>query len=135
MNKTQAIQWAKQRGWTQADAKRAFDLLDFRQDPDLETLVTALVKFAGPELKKRQSLQAAQLGQVTKKKKLIIQIEANHASQIQQQEAEFAMERSRWFELIAGVYSFANRFGLRDPIIEDLIERYNHQTQSQRNAA
>ncbi len=71
MNKTEAIKLLVNEGWTQADAKRALDVLDFSGELDELSICRVAAKFAGAELEKRQRLQAAQKGMVTKKNKEI----------------------------------------------------------------
>ena len=65
--KKQALEFAKQFNWTAKDAERAFAEINFKE-ADEQALLLALVQFAGPNLVERQRLQAAQKGQVTKKK-------------------------------------------------------------------
>jgi predicted RNase H-like nuclease (RuvC/YqgF family) len=50
---------------------RALEGVDFGQNPDELTIRRVISLFAGPELSKRQRLQAAQKGMVTKKTKEI----------------------------------------------------------------
>ncbi|MBD2460089.1 hypothetical protein H6G89_03430 [Oscillatoria sp. FACHB-1407] len=71
MNRTDAIRLLEQEGWTRADAIRALEGVDFNQSPDELTIRRVVSLFAGPELIKRQRLQAAQKGMVTKKTKEI----------------------------------------------------------------
>ncbi|AFY73959.1 hypothetical protein Syn7502_01927 [Synechococcus sp. PCC 7502] len=71
MNRTEAIRLLKDEKWTEADAKRALEKVDFAQNPDELTIRRVISEFAGTELSNRQRLQAAQKGQVTKKNKEI----------------------------------------------------------------
>ncbi len=71
VNRTDAIRLLEQEGWTRADAIRALEGVDFNQSPDELTIRRVVSLFAGPELIKRQRLQAAQKGMVTKKTKEI----------------------------------------------------------------
>lgn len=67
MNKLQAIKLLESEGWTKADAIRALEVLDFNTNPDELIIRRTISSFAGSELIKRQRLQAAQKGMVTKK--------------------------------------------------------------------
>ena len=69
VNKQQAIGILKIEGWTEADAKRAFEGIDFGLDPDELFIRRVSSQFAGAELLQRQRLQAAQKAQVTRKTK------------------------------------------------------------------
>ncbi len=71
MNKLDTIKILESEGWTKADAVRALEKIDFSNDPDELTIRRAISLFAGLELIKRQRLQAAQKGMVTKKVKEI----------------------------------------------------------------
>ncbi len=121
--KKQAIEFAKQYKWTNKDAERAFVNVNF-QEADEQTLLLALVNFAGSELAERQRLQGAQKAQVTKKVKYIKQIETDFAQKIEEFEAKLIQERSTFVKIIAGIYKFAQPFGLKDPWIETLLEQY-----------
>ena len=78
MKKTEAIQLLVEEGWTKADAKRALNDVDFRANPDELSIRRVTSSFAGKELYKRQRLQAAQKGMVTKKtKEVTLSQEAN----------------------------------------------------------
>lgn len=61
-SKIQAIQYAMQAGWTKADARRAFDGLQFPADQI--AICNAMIQFAGPELFERQRKLAAQRARV-----------------------------------------------------------------------
>jgi predicted RNase H-like nuclease (RuvC/YqgF family) len=69
MMKKDAIKLLEDEGWTNADALRALKDVVFDTDPDELAIRRVVSSFAGPELIKRQRLQAAQKGQVTKKSK------------------------------------------------------------------
>lgn len=84
MNKSQAIDLLKGEGWTEADAKRALEVIDFKTNPDEITIRRAISLFAGSELYKRQRLQAAQKGMVTKKNNEIERIHQEYAGKIEQ---------------------------------------------------
>lgn len=121
MKKTEAENWAASRGWTKADAKRAFELanLSFPQPEDV--ILISLIDFAGPELKKRQGLQAAQKGQVTKKKKEITNMAHQHQVEIAGQKQKLEEERSFWRGLLATCYEAAQKIGFYDSSIEDFL--------------
>jgi predicted RNase H-like nuclease (RuvC/YqgF family) len=65
------IKLLESEGWTKADAIRALEAVDFNQDPDELAIRRVTSLFAGSELNKRQRLQAAQKGMVTRKTKEI----------------------------------------------------------------
>ncbi|OKH18443.1 hypothetical protein [[Limnothrix rosea] IAM M-220] len=69
MKKAEAIQLLVTEGWTKADASRALVDIDFSLNPDELIIRRASSSFAGQELYKRQRLQAAQKGMVTKRTK------------------------------------------------------------------
>ncbi|NJN59110.1 MAG: hypothetical protein HC879_17240 [Leptolyngbyaceae cyanobacterium SL_5_9] len=71
MKRLEAIKLLENEGWTKADASRALEGLDFNQAPDELAIRRAISLFAGSELYKRQRLQAAQKGMVTKKTRTI----------------------------------------------------------------
>lgn len=81
MNKKEAIELLNHEGWTKADAQRALESINFKTDTDIDELIVrrAASQFAGAELIKRQNLQRAQKGIVTKRNKeiqsYIVQIE------------------------------------------------------------
>ncbi len=78
MKKNEAIQLLVTEGWTKADASRALVDIDFSLNPDELSIRRASSSFAGQELYKRQRLQAAQKGMVTKRtKEVVITQEAN----------------------------------------------------------
>ena len=123
MTKTEAITFAQKFNWTAADAKKAFDGLDFKK-ADEQTLLLALVKFAGPELYDRQRKQAAHKGLVTKKTNYIEKIETDFANKVSEYEETLEKERSLFVGIIAGIYKFAKPLGLKDPWIETLLATY-----------
>ncbi|MCD8489270.1 MAG: hypothetical protein LRZ84_21665 [Desertifilum sp.] len=104
-------------------AERALQELDFSQDISERQIWIALSKFAGSELLKRQRLQAAQKSQVTKKDNQIKTIESNHAATIDNFEKKVQKERNEWRQMLNQVYSFANKFGFRDAMIEKIIKQ------------
>ncbi len=73
MNKKEAIELLNHEGWTKADAQRALESIDFKANTDIDELIVrrAASQFAGAELIKRQNLQRAQKGMVTKRNKEI----------------------------------------------------------------
>jgi chromosome segregation ATPase len=67
MDRSKIIKLLVSENWTNADAIRAIESIDFNTDPDELTIRrTISLQFAGSELIKRQRLQAAQKGLVTK---------------------------------------------------------------------
>ncbi|MBE9118631.1 hypothetical protein IQ249_22330 [Lusitaniella coriacea LEGE 07157] len=122
--KQQAIEYAKKFNWTGADAQRAFSNLNLK-DASEQDLLVALVNFAGSELAERQRLQAAQKGQVTKKKNQLKQNELDFATKVSEYEDTLKQERSLFVNIIAKVYKFAQPFGLKDPWIETLLTQYS----------
>jgi hypothetical protein len=128
VTKNQFTEFAKELGWTEADAKRAYEESDMNfklvaQD-DKSTLVLALAKFAGENLYKRQCEQAAQKGLVTKRNKEIKQIKLEYSTKIQQIEDALTTERSLLVTIIDRLYKFGRRFGLKDPWIEAFLTLY-----------
>ena len=123
MTKTEAITFAKKFNWTAADAKRAFDGLDFKK-ADEQALLLALVNFAGPQLLERQRLQGAQKAQVTKKTNYIKEIETEFVNKVNEYEEALEQQRSIFVGIIAGIYKLAKPFGLKDPWIEALLTTY-----------
>ena len=81
MNKKEAIELLNHEGWTKADAQRALESINFKIDTDIDELIVrhTVSQFAGAELIKRQNLQRAQKGMVTKRnneiQSYIVQIE------------------------------------------------------------
>jgi FtsZ-binding cell division protein ZapB len=67
MKRSEIIEILKAEQWTVSDAVRAIEQIDFSLDPDELSLRRQISQFAGNELIKRQRLQAAQKGVVTKK--------------------------------------------------------------------
>ncbi|MBD2515994.1 hypothetical protein H6G93_13405 [Nostoc sp. FACHB-973] len=84
MNKSQSIKLLESEGWTKADAMRALEVIDFSTNPDEITIRRAISAFAGSELIKRQRLQAAQKGLVTKKSNEIEKNNQEYAVKIEQ---------------------------------------------------
>ncbi len=121
MNKKDAVSWTVEQGWTKADAERAFQLAGFGFPQEEDAIKAALIKFAGPELKKRQGLQAAQKGQVTKKKNEIIMMAHEHGEQIETREKKYQEERSFWHNLLKTCYEKARLIGFRDPQLEKYL--------------
>ena len=75
MKKSEAIKLLTSEQWTKEDAKRALVDVDFSTNPDELTIRRAISSFAGSELINRQRLQATQKGLVTKKIKVIKELE------------------------------------------------------------
>lgn len=125
MNKKEAIRLLVNRGSTKADADRALAAVDFSTNPDEITILKAFCDFAGSELSNRQRLQAAQRAVVTKRNQEIEKKDRDYAAKIQQVENALKLERSYWQEVLGTVYSFANRLGLKDPMIEHLLQKDN----------
>lgn len=128
MTKKEAIEFAKQFNWTEADAKRAFSHIDFHATNQQELLIE-LAKFAGPELLNRQRLQAAQKSQVTRKKNEIKQIEAEYQQHMEQSQQTIQEMQSLFIPVIAKLYRFSQPFGLKDPWIEAMLATYEQHHQ------
>lgn len=113
-------------GWTQADARRALEGMDFKPSPQSEeTLLIAMATFAGPTLLERQRLQAAQKAQVTIQAKKVEDLSKTYEEMVSDYEEHIKQERSNFINLIQGLYGFAQRFGLSDPWVEALLATYN----------
>ena len=84
MNKSEAINLLKSEGWTKEDAGRALEVINFNTNPDELTIRKVMSLFAGAELNKRQRLQAAQKGMVTKKTKEIEHKDKEYVTKIDQ---------------------------------------------------
>lgn len=94
MNKTESINLLVNTGWTKADALRALEEMDFRQDPDELMIYRYALTFAGRELLNRQRLQAAQKSLVTKKTKEIgVKVEENQ--NLQRQTSLLGVEKTK----------------------------------------
>lgn len=129
VSKKRAIDFAVKLGWTQEDAKRAYEFIgvnfDLVADDDEFTLALALADFAGEVLYERQRKQAAQKGQVTKKTNEIEKIKIAHAAKIEHYERDRDLERSNFVRIISRIYKFGQKFGLRDTWIDALLISYN----------
>ncbi|MBW4452128.1 MAG: hypothetical protein KME55_05290 [Nostoc indistinguendum CM1-VF10] len=66
-DKLESIKLLESYGWTKADAMCFLEVIDFSANPDEITIRRAISPFAGSELTKRQRLQVAQKGLVTRK--------------------------------------------------------------------
>lgn len=97
MNRSQATRLLEKEGWTRADAIRALEGVDFAQDPDELAVRRSISLFAGPELSKRQRLQAAQKGMVTKRTKEI-EVKEQVATQLRSQVEVLASEKDELTE-------------------------------------
>ncbi|AGF52206.1 slr0294 [Synechocystis sp. PCC 6803] len=145
MTKKEALTFAQGLGWTKADAERAYQALNVNfsdlqstldyykheygiedvTDRDIAVLSLVLADFAGEVLLDRQRKQAAQQGEVTKKKNKIKEIEQSHAQEIADFKKSFHEQHSALMELLIKVYSTAKRFGLKpEPWIEAMIDAY-----------
>jgi chromosome segregation ATPase len=96
VNKSQAIKLLKDEGWTEADAKRALEVIDFSTNPNELTIRRTISSFAGAELFKRQRLQAAQKGMVTKKTKEIVQKDEEYVIKINQYEESLKRAKEKY---------------------------------------
>jgi len=96
VNKSQAIKLIENEGWTKADAIRALEVINFNTNPNELTIRRAISSFAGSELNKRQRLQAAQKGTVTKKTKEIECKDKEYAAKIDQYEKSQQQKREKW---------------------------------------
>lgn len=126
-SRTQATKYiAATYTWTQADARRALENLEFKSSPQSEeALLIAMAAFAGPALFERQRLQAAQRAQVTIRTRQVEDLSKTYEEMVSDYEAHIKQERSNFINLIQGLYGFAQRFGLRDPWVEALLATYN----------
>ena len=129
MKKKQYTEIACQYGWTKKDAERAFDAItstcpDIALDSDLNVLAT-LAYFAGPELKQRQALQAAQKGLVTRRNNQIEKMDQDYRKQLQELEEVAENERSVLIPIISRIYRVAKRVGFNDPWVEALLDTYD----------
>lgn len=120
MNKSQAIQLLESEGWTQADAKRALELINFNTNPDEITIRRAISSFAGSELINRQRLQAAQKGMVTKKNKEIERNNHEYTAKIDQLNRFYKQEKEKYEAEIQGL-SDKNKF------LENQLQAINSQ--------
>jgi hypothetical protein len=126
--RTQAVKYiATTYNWTQADAKRALESIDFKPSPQSEeALLIAMASFAGPALYKRQCLQAAQKAQATIQAKQVEDLSKTYEEMVSDYEEHIKQERSSFINLIQSLYGIAQRFGLRDPWVEALLATYNN---------
>jgi hypothetical protein len=93
MKKTEAIKLLEGYGWTRADAGRALESIDFAADPDELMIWRSASGFAGPELKSRQRLQAAQKGLATRRTNENIVIKTQ-AEALETQNSDLVAENS-----------------------------------------
>lgn len=96
MNKSQSIKLLESEGWTKADAMRALEVIDFSANPDEITIRRGISLFAGSELIKRQRLQAAQKGLVTKKSNEIEKNNQEYAAKIEQLKKSQKQEHQKY---------------------------------------
>lgn len=139
VSKKQAIDFAVELGWTQEDAKRAYESvgvnLNLVADDDEFTLALTLADYAGEVLYERQRKQAAQKAQVTKKTNEIQKIKIAYTAQIEQYEKNLDLERSQFVRVINYLYKFAQGFGMRDVWLEALLNSYNDYLQDKNNSS
>ncbi len=130
MNKPQAIKLLEAEGWTKADAIRALEVIDFNTNSDELTIRRTISSFAGSELIKRQRLQAAQKGMVTKKTKEIEQKDKEYSSKIDQYEKSRKQEREKYEieiqSLLSRNASLERKINSLVPLDNDLV-RVNEQ--------
>ncbi len=124
MTKKEAIEFAQKFKWTVADAKRAFADLDLKEAEEKDLLIK-LAEFAGQELLNRQRLQAAQKAQVTIKKNKIKEIETEYLKYMEESQQKIEEMQSFFIPVIAQLYSFSQKFGLKDPWLEAMLETYD----------
>jgi hypothetical protein len=139
VTKKRAIDFAVKLGWTQEDAKRAYEPiwvnLNLVADDDEFTLALALANYAGKVLYDRQRKQAAQKAQVTKKANEIERIKTAHTTKVKQYEEDLNLERSKFVGIISRIYKFAQKFGLRDDWIDALLISYNDYLQDENDSS
>lgn len=124
VTKQQAVEFAKGHGWTETDAKRAYNDLDFKIANNDEILLS-LIDFAGVELIARQRSQAGFKGAVTKKNNEIAQISQEYHDHIVETKQKLEELQSRFLPVIEKIYSFAKPLGLNDPWVEAMLKLYN----------
>ena len=120
---------AKKYGWTIADTDRAYKAANItfvQNTPSEQELLLALVQFAGPELKARQSAQAAQRGLATKRHNYIQELKISYSQDVKKLEQKIDKQKSLFVNAIDWLYKRFRAFGLRDQWIETLLETYNH---------
>ena len=121
MKKNEAIDWARERGWTKKDAERAIEKAALQFPQDMQTWSEALIRFAGPELLHRQHLQGAQRAQVTIRQNQMQVMAQERQQEIAEHEEALEQERSYWRGLLVKVYEIAQKVGFKDPLIEKFI--------------
>jgi hypothetical protein len=137
--KASAIAYAKERGWTEADANRAFEGLAL--PIDAFALLNIMVRFAGPVMLKRQRAQGAQRGVVTTRNREIETLSSSFSGMVKNYEDQIESDRSAFIPIVKTLYSFAKPFGYHSAWIEALLATYrkytaDHQTStSQKKAA
>jgi hypothetical protein len=62
---------------------------------------------------------------VTQKKAYIEKIELDHAENIRKFQEEVKKERSHWLGLIRIMYGIASKLGMKDPMIEHILNTYD----------
>lgn len=122
MNKQQAIKLLKSEEWTTADAERALESIDFKDNPDELTVRRLISPFAGSGLDKRQRLQSARKGLVTKKTKELERKEKEHAENVDRYRSDQKQERSFWRGLVGFIYGKAQESGFQDPMVEHVLK-------------
>ena len=130
--KKAANAYAKTMGWTGADADRAFK--ELKSPVDEVTCLNAMVRFAGPELDKRQRSQAAHRGVVTTKAREIEELSSSFSVMVQDYEAQIESDRSAFVPIVKTLYSIAKPFGYRSAWIEALLATYEKYTTAQKTS-
>jgi HAMP domain-containing protein len=131
--KASAITYASEMGWKKVDVMRSVEALSFPADE--MTILNLMVRFAGPELDKRQRAQGRQKGIVTTKAKEIESLSKSFSAMVQDYEDQIESDRSAFVPIVKTLYSFAKPFGYRSAWIEALLATYQkYITQNQASA-
>jgi hypothetical protein len=120
--KKAAIAYANQMGWTGADAERAFGTM--KAPVEEMTVLNLMVKFAGPELVKRQRDQGAQKGWATRRANEYEALATQFTEVVTDYESQLEGDRSAFVPIIKNLYSIAKPFGYYNPWIEALLATY-----------
>lgn len=92
MDKSETIKLLQSEDWTQADALRAIESIDFNTDPDELTIRRTISgQFVGIELIKRQRQQSSQKSLVTKKSNEIELMLQQHQVEIEQRNLQIEL--------------------------------------------
>lgn len=127
--KTRAIAYAKQMGWTEADARLAFNGLELPLDE--LSLLNIMVRFAGPVMLKRQREQGTQKGIVTTKRKELETLSKHFTEMVTDYEEQIESDRSAFVPIVKTLYGIAKPFGYRSAWIEALLATYQKYTAQQ----